>query len=219
MNKFLKISQCFFLAVFMISFSLTAVILFRPYYYLNVHLLNIETKSGYNYEEIKDAYNDLMDYLVFGEEFKTGVIPHSDEGKEHFKDVKKLFTFNFVSLITSTFGLLSFFVLQKKNIVSLNYKKLSPTIYSVIGIGSCLLILLVWGSIDFNSLFTVFHKIAFPGKTNWIFDEVTDPIINILPTKLWINYAVLIVLLLAIFISVFIVLEKEKNIKNKISQE
>lgn len=216
MDKFLKISQCFFLAIFMISFSLTAVILFRPYYYLNIHLLNIESKSGYHYDEVKDAYNDLMDYLVFGEEFKTGVIPHSEEGKDHFKDVKKLFTFNFICLFTSTIVLITLFILQKKNIITLKYKKLSPTIYSVIGIGCFLLIVLIWGSIDFNSLFTVFHKIAFPGKTNWIFDEATDPIIFILPKRLWINYAILIVLLLAIFIGIFIVLEKEKK---EISQD
>ena len=216
-NNVLKILQCSFLGIFMISFALTSVILFRPYYYLNINLLNIEKQSGYSYEVIKEAYDDIMDYLVFGDEFKTGQLPHSEDGKAHFKDVKKLFSFNFICLFISSAFLIILSVLQKRKKIELIYTKLSPTIYSVIGIGSFLLILIVWGSIDFISLFTIFHKIAFPGKTNWTFEEEFDPIVNILPTKLWINYSVLIVLILAIFISIFIILEKDK--KEKKSQE
>lgn len=221
-NKLLKFFQSFFLAIFMVSFSITVVILFRPYYYLNINLLNLEKETGYSYEVIKEAYDDIMDYLVFNDEFKTGQLIYSEDGKSHFEDCKRLFSFNFICLFVSLAYLITTYILKRYNKITLIYKKFSPSVYSLIGICSVIFILLIWGTIDFYSLFFAFHKIAFPGKTNWGFDEKTDPIVNILPTKLWINFSILIVFILAIFVTVLIAYEsykKEKEIELKKSQE
>ena len=56
-----------------------------------------------------------------------------------------------------------------------------------------LLLLTVWALVDFNSLFSAFHTLFFPGKTNWIFDYRTDQIILILPEAFWARAAALVV--------------------------
>lgn len=215
LNKTLKILQSFFLGIFMISFAIAFVILFRPYYYLNISILNLEQETGYSYEVIKDAFDDVMDFLVLNEEFGTGELKYSEDGKSHFEDCKKLFTFDFVCLYISSLFLIVIFVLKKTKIIQLEYKKFSPGIYAIIWVGAAFLVLGIWGIIDFDSLFTAFHKVCFPGKDNWMFSPYQDQIINILPTQLWMNYCILIVFILLLFIASFIIIEvyRKKELK------
>lgn len=217
-NNTLKVLQSFFLGIFMISFAIAFVILFRPYYYMNIGILELEEETGYSYEVIKEAYDDVMDFLVFGDEFKTGELKYSEEGKSHFEDCKKLFTFDFICLFISSAFLITIFVLQKLKKIKLEYKKLSPGIYSIIWVGTAFFILGIWGIIDFNSLFTAFHKVCFPGKDNWMFSPSKDQIIRILPTQLWMNFCILIVFILLVFIISFIVYEIYRRKKLKKSQ-
>ena len=219
LNNILKGFLSFFIAIFMISFAIAFVILFRPYYYLNIHILNLEEESGYTYSEIVEAYDDVMDYLVFGEEFKTGKLPYSEDGKSHFEDCKRLFSFDFLCLAISGIYILVIFILQKYKILNLKFKHFSPGIYSIIGICAIFSVLTVWGIIDFDNLFITFHLIAFSGKTNWGFNPVTDQIINVLPLEVWMNFCILIVAIIIIFIIGFIIYEikrrkKLNNIKN-----
>ena len=79
LNTTLKGFLSFFIAIFIISFAIAFVILFRPYYYWNIKLLDLENKTGYTYEEITEAYDDVMDYLVYGAEFKTGDLRYSED--------------------------------------------------------------------------------------------------------------------------------------------
>lgn len=51
-------------------------------------------------------------------------------------------------------------------------------------------------ALDFDRAFTVFHSIFFPGKDNWLFDPVTDPVILILPEAFFRNCAIAIVTVL-----------------------
>lgn len=51
-------------------------------------------------------------------------------------------------------------------------------------------------ALDFDGAFTVFHSIFFPGKDNWLFDPVTDPVILILPEAFFQNCAIAIVTVL-----------------------
>ena len=47
-------------------------------------------------------------------------------------------------------------------------------------------------AIDFDKAFTVFHKMFFKNDY-WIFDPITDPVINILPSAFFLHCAILIV--------------------------
>lgn len=215
LNNTLKILLSFFIAIFILSFSIAFVILFRPYYYLNVKILDIEQKTGYTYEQITTAYDDVMDFLVLGEEFKTGDLKYTEDGKSHFEDCKKLFVFDFICVGVSFIYILVIFILQKTKKIHLEFKRFSPGIYSLFGIGAFILIFATWGIISFDSLFKAFHLLCFPGKDNWMFNASKDQIVRILPTDLWINFCLLIIFIVLIFTSVIIGLEikRRKNIK------
>lgn len=53
----------------------------------------------------------------------------------------------------------------------------------------------LWAVIDFTGLFTAFHHMFFPGKTNWVFDWRTDEIILILPEIFWAKTGALVLAL------------------------
>lgn len=211
----LKCLLSFFIGIFIVSFAIAFVILFRPYYYLNIGWLDLENETGYSYEEIVTAYDDVMDYLVFNKEFKTGSLKYSEEGKAHFADCKKLFTFDFICLFVSAAFIVIIIVLQKTKKLTLQFKHFSPGMYALFWVGTVFLGLIIWGCISFDSLFTTFHKIAFPGKDNWIFDYWEDQIIRILPTELWINFCILIVCIILIFAITIICLEIINKKRNK----
>lgn len=58
------------------------------------------------------------------------------------------------------------------------------------------LLIALLAALDFDGAFTVFHSIFFPGKDNWLFDPVTDPVILILPEAFFRNCAIAIVTVL-----------------------
>ena len=51
-------------------------------------------------------------------------------------------------------------------------------------------------ALDFDAAFTIFHRIFFPGKDNWLFNPFTDPIITLLPQDFFLHCALLILALL-----------------------
>ena len=51
----------------------------------------------------------------------------------------------------------------------------------------------IFAAIDFDTLFTIFHTIAFPGKENWVFDWDTEQIIRILPESFFFTCAAFII--------------------------
>lgn len=157
----------FFIAVFIVTFAIAVPILFRPYYFWNVKLLNIEEESGYTYDEIKVAFSELMDYMtdITGKkEFSTGSMAFSESGKAHFEDCKKLFMLDFIALGVSAMYIAVVTVLVKTGKLNLRYKKRSPAFRGVVGLGAFVGVVGVWAAIDFDGFFETFHHIAFPGK-------------------------------------------------------
>lgn len=57
-------------------------------------------------------------------------------------------------------------------------------------------VLLAWGLIDFDGLFTAFHRIAFTND-GWLLDPRTDLLIRLMPTGFFISLAVRILVLTA----------------------
>ena len=87
---------------FIVSLSISFVILFRPFYYYQIKTLNIEETTGYSYEDIKEAYDDVINYTTLNKEFKTGILNYTQSGMNHFRDCKILFMINFLVLALST---------------------------------------------------------------------------------------------------------------------
>ena len=53
-------------------------------------------------------------------------------------------------------------------------------------------------AVNFDAFFVKFHHMFFPGKDNWIFDPSEDEIIKILPEEVFMNFALLILVILII---------------------
>ena len=60
---------------------------------------------------------------------------------------------------------------------------------SVAAAGALCLGLLLWGLIDFGSLFTVFHRLAFTNE-GWLLDPRTDLLIRLMPTPFFVDLTV-----------------------------
>ena len=219
-NKILTGIFGFALAILIITFSIGLPIYFRPFYYMQIGALEIEEYSGFDRETIVEAFDDVMDYLTIpGNEFGTGKLEYSEEGKSHFVDCKGLFDLNAVALIISLATVVTLIILGKKGIFTM-CKPFGFNIMFSSGVFTLGFFALVGGivAIDFSAAFTVFHKIFFPGKSNWLFDWWEDEIIRILPQQFFMNCAILIfssivILCVGAIVASIIIKKRENSVK------
>ena len=195
-----SLSAIFVIAVVIltITFSIGLPIYFRPFYYAHVPSIQEEFKEELDVtlesDYIIDAYDEVLDFLTKnGREFGTGELPYSEEGKGHFEDCKVLFDLNKYAFMISMAIVVVLTLLNCFGVIKL----LRPRGFSlafIAGVGtlSLFLILALVVAIDFDTAFTVFHKIFFPGKDNWMFDPNEDPIIMFMPQRFFMNCAILI---------------------------
>ena len=197
------------LCLCVLSFSIGLPIYLRPFYYGQIDSLNLAAESGFSRAEIKQAYNEVLDYLTLpGKEFSAGEMRFTAEAKAHFADCKLLFNFNITVffVLIAIVAALSLLKISGK-IKMRRFKKRSPLFWA--GIITLVLPTVVGAlaALNFERAFIVFHHIFFPGKDNWIFDPVTDEIINILPPQFFINCGILIGSSVLLISALLIVLE------------
>ena len=165
------------LALLILSFSIAVPILFRPFYYIQIDMLDLPERTGWSEETIREAYDEVLDFCVFGKPFGTG----------------QLFLLDFWVLGISAAACLLLLILRLgKQWV---YKPLlghGPGFWGGVTAGGLVLILAGLAALDFNRAFVIFHAIFFPGKDNWIFDSATDQIILVMPEEFFCNCAILI---------------------------
>lgn len=219
LNHSLTILLIISILVLILTISIGLPIYFRPFYYLHINALELPLDTGYSYDTIKDAYDKVLDFLVFGKEFSTGALKYSEEGKNHFIDCKFLFDLNLWGLIISLVISITILVLNKKKIIEIQkYFGFSPAFFSSCFINITIIIVGLLAATDFDKAFEIFHKIFFPGKDNWLFNPRTDQIINVLPQEFFRNCAILIASSVIIITFFFIIKEiinkkKQKSIK------
>lgn len=214
MKKLLTILFIIIIILFIISFSISFTILFRPFYYYEITHLKIEENTNYSYDEIKEAYDDVLDYCLLNKEFKTGKLKYSEEGKKHFKDCKKLFMINFIILGLSTVIIL----ITRKKYKDIKLLGFRPSFYSSIIIIIILIVLTIIAlTVGFEELFAKFHNVFFYNKDNWLFDPTKDEIIKILPIEYFRDCGILIISMISI-ISIMNII-KEVLLKKKIHKE
>lgn len=189
-------SILFAIAVFflIITFSIGIPIYFRPFYYAHIDAMELDAKTRFTKSEIKEAYNDVLDYLTLpGGEFGAGEMKYSEEGMSHFADCKVLFNLNAAVLVISAITVIALLVFHKQG--RIKRPKLLYCSAEFWSAAAAVVLPVVLGglaSLNFDKAFTVFHKIFFPGKENWIFDPRTDEIIDVLPQHFFMNCAILI---------------------------
>lgn len=194
-------------ALLALTVSIAVPIYVRPFYYAEINALGICESTGYSYDTVKNAYDEVLDYLTAGGEFGTGELRWSEEGRMHFADCKVLFDLNITVMLISALAVVLVCVLsrllQTPRVLAGGHFR--PSFFG----GTAALVLpsvfAVYAAADFDSAFTLFHRLFFPGKTNWVFDPRTDEIIRILPEEFFAACACLIGAALLIICAVMII--------------
>ena len=199
---------------FIITVSIGLPIYLRFFYYLQIDSLSLPQKTGLSYEEIRTAFDDVMNFLTLPNyPFGTGSLSFTESGKAHFIDCKALFNLNLTVLLISTAIIVTLLALSRFKFFSFCRPfNMSVTFISAISIFIVIAILFGLVAIDFENAFIIFHKIFFPGKDNWQFTDA-DEIIKILPQEFFMNCAILIgvgIVLISLSIIIFQLVKKGK---------
>ena len=179
------------LTTLIISLSVTIVLYFKPLYYMDMQKYDLAEKYGVTEEEIKENYDALIWYntLFNDSELEFPTLTMSENGRQHFAEVKKIFLnlqwAGIICLVLLT-PILTWAVSRKE------WRWVKYTGYLCIAIPAVvgILILFCW-----DKLFVWFHKLLF-NNDFWLFDPQTDPIINYLPDGFFMHCAILIVVLM-----------------------
>lgn len=208
------------LMLFMLTFSIGLPIYFRPFYYIQIKTLGLEAATGWSYETIKTAYDEVLNFCTLpGGTFSAGELAFSEEGAAHFADCKVLFNLNLFVLIGSAATLAALFVLNRLKIFT-PCRPLGRHAYfwSAIVAVALPIILAAVVAIDFDKAFEVFHAIFFPGKDNWLFYPDKDQIILVMPQEFFKNCAIfigagLVTFACALIIADVVTLRRERKTK------
>ena len=192
-SKLFSILTTAALALFLITGAVAVPILWRGFYYGQIEALSLPARTGFSPEVIREAFDQVMDYLVKGAPFGTGRLLWSESGMAHFADCKALFQLDFRIMEFSAALLLAILLLTLSKKLTLHrFGGRGPCFWAFTVMSGAVLVLGLWGLVDFESLFTVFHTVFFPGKDNWVFDFRLDQIILILPEDFWARAAALV---------------------------
>ncbi|MGN0985326.1 MAG: TIGR01906 family membrane protein [Candidatus Enterenecus sp.] len=186
-------------AVALLTGAIAVPILCRPFYYAHIESLDLCRQTGLTEEQIRTAYDEMLDYCLGAEEFSTGVLRWSESGKSHFTDVRGLFLLDLKALAISASLLIV--VLIAARLGRIQPGRLlgrGPAFWAGAGLGGAFLLVGGLAALDFDRAFIIFHALFFPGKDNWLFDPRMDEIITILPQEFFMDCALLILAILII---------------------
>lgn len=178
------------ITLFIISASAVFTLNFRPLYYHDISSLNIEETSGYSENVIRENYDALIDYnSVFHRGSLDLSLPMSREGRIHFQDVKRIFDVLQILCVLSLIGSLILGIRAWKQGYR-GFLKSAAVLSVFLPVIAGILIAFNW-----DNAFILFHELMF-SNDYWLFDERTDPVINILPDEFFLHCALLIILLI-----------------------
>ena len=174
--------------LFFISFGVIVAINWKGLYYHDMKALKISETSGYSEEVIRENYDALIEYCspFFDGELSFPTLSSSPAGIQHFAEVKAIFvTFYYLLAITLVLLVpLFIFGWKRKYFINLKVSAITTVVLPLLVGLAC--------SINFDQAFVLFHKIFFRNDY-WLFDPMTDPIINLLPSEFFLHCAIVII--------------------------
>jgi integral membrane protein (TIGR01906 family) len=181
---------------------------FKPLYYYDIKKLNLENASGLSLTSIKSNYNYVIGYLDNNnaDKFALPTLRSSSSGEAHFAEVKSIFkNMNYILLFCILFILISIIILRNNR--HFLYLKIA-------GIALALfpLVLIPLSFLNFDRLFTFFHKILFRNNF-WLFDPKTDPVILLFPEDFFMHCMLLIFTLSTLLAIFYLLLYKASERK------
>ena len=191
--------------IFLISINIIAVFNSKFIFEYFAVKNNLSIMTNLPHEEILLDYNRIIDYvmnpLIQNLNFKNFTI--SQNGQMHFFDVKVIFTILcIISLATIMFLLIyivykRFFYDKTKLMSRINGNLVTLRNYFNGLILGFLVFITSFIIIDFTKIFNLMHKALF-SNDYWIFNEVNDSIITILPESFFMLCAVSVIILLIV---------------------
>ena len=212
-SKLLSVLKSLATALCVLSGSVAAPLLVRPFYHLHIAPLQLEAASGLSVSQIKEAYGQMMDYcLGLRSSFAVGVLPCSEEGASHFADVRTLFLLDIGVLVCSIAALLLLrFYCRHKAVELHHFRGHGPEFWGCVGLGTAFAVIGGLAALDFERAFVLFHALFFPGKDNWLFDPRLDPVIDLLPQVFFRNCGILILGILLVTCCALIIGDRRKK--------
>lgn len=211
------VAFCFAVTLFILTLAIGVPIYCRFLYYLQIKTLKLEETTGWSYSTIKAAYDEVLDFLLLpGKPFGTGELKWTESEAAHFADCKVLFTLNTCVLAVSGALALAAIILNKFKVIRL-CRPFGHRAYLISAVCALALPLIVGAlaAVNFEKAFEVFHKIFFPGKTNWTFDPNTEQIIQVMPEQFFMNCAIIIGVVLVAFSSALLAADIVVTIRDK----
>ena len=197
------------ISVLIITLSIGFPIYFRPFYYAQIKGLGIPEDTGFTVEQIRQAYNELLNYLTIpGREFSVGDFNYSESGVSHFEECKTLFLLNGRALILSALVTVVIVILSRTGVLSLKRSSVLKTIRwaGIANLSAFTLAGLLIATLGFGRAFAYFHLLVFPSNLDWLFDPVTDGIILALPRDFFMRCAIVIILLAVILSALAVIM-------------
>lgn len=198
------------LLLLILSLVITITINAYPVYMLEMKRLALAETLGLSQEQLMHNYHQMMTYLnlPWVNTFHLDDFIHSESGDFHFYEVKKWFMLNYSVLIITIIPSILFVkdLLKTGN----GWRLVRP--FQFLTMLPLVLAFLVITM--FDQLFIVFHRLFF-NNDDWLFDPLTDPIINALPESYFMWCFILGVILFEIFL--FIGVYVGKNNTKKLS--
>lgn len=207
-NVFFNIAMtlvCFF---FIICASTFLILLIKPLYGICAGALDVPATSGVPLEICKKNYSVLIDYNMFWGPTKLIFpdFPMSEHGEIHFMEVKRIFvTMQVTAIVTGILMVPGIFYTKRERAYGW---LLGTVILALIVVGT------VGGGLIFawNKTFILMHHILF-SNDYWLFDPAVDPVINILPDKVFLAAGAGIVILIIAGLTICAVVYAKKHKK------
>lgn len=188
-----------------ITLSITVTINFRLLYTFDIDTLNILDDVSLDKETLLKNYGELMSYLnnPLNHTLQLSDFPVSKSGAFHFYEVKRLFLLCYGVLLVTIIpsGIFVWGLIKNKRVWRLirpfQWGMTIPVIFGTVM------------AIGFDQFFVAFHSVFF-NNDDWLFDPVTDPIINVLPETFFMHCFILFFVLLELCFFIGIVFGKRE---------
>ncbi len=137
-------------------------------------------------ERLPDIADEVVDYLAGRRDDLPSFQAHE---QAHMVDVRNLFRLAMGAAALGIPAIIALWLGRRKGSLGVYWR-------TAAGFLGVLVLLVIWGAMDFGSLFVLFHLVAFTNNL-WILNPATDLMIQLMPTAFFIDYAARIGLLFA----------------------
>lgn len=197
-NLFVKFFNDIFYAISIIAIAVLGVLNTTIIYRYVIDKYELNNYTGLSTEVLMDNYKRIIYYVQnpFSKELVLNNLPMSNLGKIHFFEVKQIFiALYIISVMFFVIMIFRIIINKNNNLRKILIKSFNNSANIIMLIFISISIMIV---IDFSKTFYFFHKIFFRNDY-WVFNPLTDPIINALPEELFMIELILVISLLIIF--------------------